>query len=75
MGKALGRIEHEGQTYVIEEDDKGVYTMVEGERLRVRSLGSKVKDVSEGGTVEVMHASRNEVLFWGKIEKAERAIE
>ena len=73
--KELGRLRWEDKTYIIWEDEAGVYTMAGQERCRVRSLGRKVSMLEERGTVEVMHATRQEMLFWGRIELAGLVIE
>jgi hypothetical protein len=75
MEKELGHLEWEGQNYTIKEDEAGVFTQVKGERCRVRSLGRQVSKLPEGGTVEVMHPTRQEVLFWGRLLKHELSIE
>jgi hypothetical protein len=74
MGKKVGRLDWEGQAYEIQEDKAGPFTLVRGERCRVRSLGSKVADLKAGATVEVMNPVGSEVLFWGQLSKDEIEI-
>jgi hypothetical protein len=75
MLRVLGKLQHEGQSFEVCEDEAGPFVMVDGERCRARSLGHKVAALEQGGVVEVMHPSRQEVMFWGHMDKSGLAME